>query len=401
MKPRPAFLRAIVPASLVALGVVLGACNAILGIDGAESGYTTGASGTAQGGAGTSSMHSGSGTGADSSSTGGGGPADVCKKAEDCPGMDDDCSRRACVGGKCLVVYSMEGTVVSKQQPHDCKKNVCDGHGGVTQVTDDSDLPDDGNPCTAEKCVGGQVVEPNEPVGTPCDNTKFCDGNGGCVQCTALNPCSGQMLCQQEQCVPQTCEDGHKDGNETDKDCGGPCGPCANGLHCAVNGDCQSKVCTSGVCAVPTCMDGVQNGNETDKDCGGLNCDPCPTGEGCMTNSDCKSGSCSGSTCLPTCIDGVKDGNETGVDCGDGVCPACPTGQGCNVGGDCQSMVCIGNVCKAPTCSDGRKNGHETDVDCGGADCPPCGPGKAVPPTPTARAATARAARARPRAPTA
>ena len=33
--------------------------------------------------------------------------------------------------------------------------------------------------------------------------------------------------------------------------------------------DCQSGVCTGGICQAPTCNDGVRNGSETDVDCGG------------------------------------------------------------------------------------------------------------------------------------
>ena len=48
-----------------------------------------------------------------------------------------------------------------------------------------------------------------------------------------------------------TCTDGHKDGTETDVDCGGPaCKPCSLGKTCAVAGDCQSGSCVSGVCVV-------------------------------------------------------------------------------------------------------------------------------------------------------
>ena len=41
------------------------------------------------------------------------------------------------------------GTLVAAQTPRDCKKNVCNGQGGVTTVNDDLDLPVDSNACTS------------------------------------------------------------------------------------------------------------------------------------------------------------------------------------------------------------------------------------------------------------
>ena len=51
--------------------------------------------------------------------------------------------------------------------------------------------------------------------------------------------------------VVPTCNDGVKNGNETDVDCGGSClpdKPCANGLTCNNGPDCVSVVCTSNIC---------------------------------------------------------------------------------------------------------------------------------------------------------
>jgi len=49
--------------------------------------------------------------------------------------------------------------------------------------------------------------------------------------------------------------------------------------------------------AAPRCNDGVRNGNETDTDCGGPDCTPCGNGQHCLVNGDCTSGNCSGNTC--------------------------------------------------------------------------------------------------------
>jgi cellulase/cellobiase CelA1 len=49
-------------------------------------------------------------------------------------------------------------------------------------------------------------------------------------------------------CQP-ACDDGAKNGNETDVDCGGSCADCRPGQHCTTNGDCLSGVCASGTCS--------------------------------------------------------------------------------------------------------------------------------------------------------
>lgn len=94
-----------------------------------------------------------------------------------------------------------------------------------------------------------------------------------------------------------SCSDGILNQDESDVDCGGSCGDCANGDSCSTNGDCSSGNCSSGTCqAVASCTDGVRNGDETDVDCGG-SCGDCANGDSCSTNSDCSSGNCSSGTC--------------------------------------------------------------------------------------------------------
>src|SRR5579859_1862375 len=54
-----------------------------------------------------------------------------------------------------------------------------------------------------------------------------------------------------------SCNDGIKNGLETDVDCGGGiCAPCVDGATCLRNGDCQSASCMNGVCgAGSSCSD--------------------------------------------------------------------------------------------------------------------------------------------------
>src|SRR5262249_49498473 len=113
--------------------------------------------------------------------------------------------------------------------------------------------------------------------------------------------------------------------------------------------DCESRVCTNNVCSAPTCVDGKQNGTETDKDCGGT-CTPCANGLGCKMPGDCVSLVCTGLVCqAPACDDGVANGMETDVDCGGTCAKLCAAGQKCKAPGDCKSSICNGDRCGCPS----------------------------------------------------
>ena len=144
--------------------------------------------------------------------------------------------------------------------------------------------------------------------------------------------------------IDTSCDDAVRNGDETDIDCGGSCAPCPDGAGCAVAGDCASGLCAEGTCRAeqtPSCDDGERNGGETDVDCGG-SCPPCADGAGCAEDSDCRSGFCDAGSCTASqddlcpddpdktapgqcgCgtadVDGDGDGSP---DCNDG-CPADP-----------------------------------------------------------------------------
>ncbi len=56
--------------------------------------------------------------------------------------------------------------------------------------------------------------------------------------------------------IVNQCNNGIKDGTETDVDCGGSCAKCANGKACLVASDCQSNLCIDGICQTSsvTCL---------------------------------------------------------------------------------------------------------------------------------------------------
>jgi hypothetical protein len=94
-----------------------------------------------------------------------------------------------------------------------------------------------------------------------------------------------------------TCSDHLANGTESDTDCGGSCGPCANQARCGRAADCASGFCNAGFCASVRCDDSVQNGNETDQDCGG-SCTPCARGGRCSSSADCSASVCVASRCV-------------------------------------------------------------------------------------------------------
>ncbi|HDP73397.1 MAG TPA: hypothetical protein ENN46_00345 [Candidatus Woesearchaeota archaeon] len=175
--------------------------------------------------------------------------------------------------------------------------------------------------------------------------------------------------------APATCEDGIRNQDETDIDCGGSiCQPCALDKNCNNDSDCISNYCLNGTCSVkPTCFDGIKNQDETDIDCGGSICQPCNDGRDCKLNSDCRSNYCHNGICrTPTCTDGIKNQDETDIDCGGVRCGPCEAGKACGSNSDCVSRNCVNGICKEATCDDGIKNQDETDIDCGGSSCPKC-----------------------------
>jgi plastocyanin len=234
------------------------------------------------------------------------------------------------------------------QTPGDCKRAVCDAQGGVASVDDATDAGDDGNACTEEVCgPEGPATNP-AALGTTCSSNggKVCDGTGQCVECNDAEQCAPEELCSGGACVPASCSDGVKNGDETALDCGGSCNGCPDGQACLAGGDCANGYCNLAMqCATPTCTDGAKNGSESDIDCGGM-CPDCANGKSCAVGADCASGYCNGALmcATPTCTDGVKNGAETGTDCG-GPCGDCANGQGCLVDADCASGHCLEGQC--------------------------------------------------------
>jgi hypothetical protein len=99
------------------------------------------------------------------------------------------------------------------------------------------------------------------------------------------------------------CFNGKQDGDETDSDCGGSCRHCDVNKECLAWYDCKTSICNRGQCSsVPTphptqkptpsfCVNGKKDGDETDKNCGG-SCHGCEVGKICLTDEDCFGSKC-------------------------------------------------------------------------------------------------------------
>jgi hypothetical protein len=181
----------------------------------------------------------------------------------------------------------------------------------------------------------------------PAPNPNGLTNGAGCTQGSDCKT----GVCESSVCVappnaPPSHDDGRKNLDETDIDCGGASGApaCATGKTCNVGGDCASATCLQGICRDPSATDGVKDGDETDVDCGGTNAPPCTPGQGCLAPTDCDSKVCGadGKCAAPTSTDGVQNGDESDVDCGGTTtnAPKCVVGKMCKAHADCASDGC-------------------------------------------------------------
>jgi hypothetical protein len=305
-------------------------------------------------------MGGGGGPAASSSSTGviagtgGGGGSGACTSDAAC-NDSNPCTTDTCdlATSTCVTVPLPQGGggPGPEQVPGDCQVIVCDASGGVTFVGDGTDLPaDDGTQCTAEVCINDQPTHDPAPAGSPCELGGLCDGSGSCVECVDDGDCNGFDTCggggvmSQCGCTPLDCQgagatcgtvadgcgdllgcnDGAKNGTETDIDCGGgadgTCAEnCANGNACVSEEDCADQ-CVDGVCCNSNC-DGV-----------------------------CRSCALPGSVGMCTVVPALQDdlpgctGTMTCTGNGNNACKL-KNGQSCTLASQCASGNCVAFTC--------------------------------------------------------
>jgi hypothetical protein len=286
-----------------------------------------------------------------------------CKDDAAC-GAADACQTPTCLSDKtCDYGYKPIGTPVAPALPTDmkgdCMATICNGSGKVVLFVDDTDVPAD-LLCNDGHCVNGKQVQTPLIIGTACAGGKtFCDANQECVECATDANCTtlGATCYQQSGCV--SCTDDVKNGDETDVDCGGACGACADKLACVLPKDCKSTMCESGTCI--SCKDDVKNGGEASIDCGGTStCLACP-GTACSVAAQCALGFCDDAVCCDkACTAPCKSCNLGGKA---GQCSSSPVGLGDPA---CPAAT---PVCQAGLCVDDMGKKHLGDSCMGNSDC--------------------------------
>ncbi len=127
-------------------------------------------------------------------------PPAGCTTAADCAGTATDCATPTCVSGVCGVGYAPFGTqIATGQVVGDCHSLVCNGSGSVVTVVDPTDVPNDGNECTANVCTAGAPSNPPLPVNSVC-SAGVCDPFGQCVQCNSGSQCGVDTECRSHTC---------------------------------------------------------------------------------------------------------------------------------------------------------------------------------------------------------
>lgn len=261
-----------------------------------------------------------------------------CLGPADCPGQDTECQTRTCTNNVCGFSFTAAGFVVASQSPGDCQESQCDGSGGIVDVIDDTDLPDDSNACTNDVCTSGVASNPDLPSGTSCGVSLLCDGNGQCVGCLAPSDCPGQ----DDECQTRTCVAGM---------CGLSFAAAGTVTSQQQVGDCQQSQCDGSGNVVSVALDvdvpADDNNQCTSETCsaGSPQHPPLPTGTACSQNG--------GSFC---------DASAQCVECN--VPANCP-GQN----GECESRTCVANSCGVAFAPPGTVTSNQAPGDCRQNQC--------------------------------
>jgi hypothetical protein len=235
------------------------------------------------------------------------------------------------------------------QLPTNCHAWLCDGTCQMLKAA------------VGSGCLLGECLAPGTCV------MGYCTAEPSCVECLEDAHCNFGHTCELGN-VCSRCDDGLRNGDETDVDCGGSCPLCTG--TCNVDVDCPGGYCWDGLCA--RCDDGIQNGDETGVDCGVFDghCSIC-FGIFCASNDDCASNTCENGYCCATscplcykCIPplgecvpiqfGLGDifnaSDPSTVCYGDDVCDGkgkCALGPGkaCTQSEECASSTCTNGKC--------------------------------------------------------
>ncbi|HVR61560.1 MAG TPA: esterase-like activity of phytase family protein [Polyangia bacterium] len=231
--------------------------------------------------------------------------------------------------GACSAPFEAAGKLVGAQIAGDCRSNQCDGLGNVVSAADSSDLPVDGNACTADVCQNGVPANPPVAARTACNQGggSQCDGNGACVSCLTAADCGVNTDCAQFTCVA------------------GACGvvfvAAGTPITQQVSGDCQVNQC-DGAGGVLTVTDSTDIPNDMNA---------C-TVDVCQGGTPSEIAAPAGTSCGFGVCDGV------------GVCIGCVTAADCGDSTECGQHACLSGVCAVMNAPLGTPTMAQTLGDC-------------------------------------
>ncbi|APR82619.1 5'-nucleotidase [Minicystis rosea] len=302
--------------------------------------------------------------GATTSSTGTGGG---CTTTDDCPLPPNECVLATCNGGVCGTTNAAAGTLGVDQTDGDCQTSQCDGMGHLVMVATDTDVPDDGNPCTKDLCTNGTPSNPAVSQGTSCGGTLTCDGAGHCTGCTQASDCPGQdttcktRTCSSNMCGVSVAPSGTLAGTQTAGDCHkSQCDGMGNIVNAIDNTDvpvdnkqCTGDVCTGGVASNPALPTGTTCAEGGGKLCDGAGqCVQCNAAADCGANTACQTHTCMAGACMSNnATAGTVAQNPTMGDC---KADRCDGMGGINAGAvDDTDVPVDNNPCTGDVCTNG------------------------------------------------
>jgi hypothetical protein len=274
------------------------------------------------------------------------GTCGACAAATDCPGVESECQHRTCAAGVCGMDKAAAGTTLTVQTAGDCQRRQCDANGAVQTVADDTDLPDDRNPCTNDLCTGGVQSHTLVPADTNCGGANTCNASGQCVGCGVASDCPG-----------------------TDTPC-------------------RTRTCSAtGVCGFALVAAGTKLADPTAGDCKGLQCDGNGNFQIVNDNTDvptdsnaCTTDSCSaGTPSHQPVASGTGCGGALVCD-GAGSCVECVSASTCpGTDAECHTRTCISNHCGVRNTAAGTALAAQTAKDCKQSQCDGNGGTQTVP----------------------
>lgn len=226
---------------------------------------------------------------------------------------------------------------------------------------------------------GGAGCPACNTIGQGCQDNQDCSSRLQCVTPVAttfeVDPSNSQNWIRVSTPHPEfkgcgkgsdflLCDNGQKDGLETNVDCGGPtCNACPACSTCVACESCQPCLTSPWLSACSTCpaASSIAASCNTCTSCQTTHANP----PSCVVAQDCSPPGCVAptrtgplltlgnyagcgaplSSYTSTCSDGVKDGAESDVDCGGG-CASCASNKQCISTSDCVSgAVCTNGKC--------------------------------------------------------